>query len=371
MKKFILLTFCLSLTLSLSAQERRGNWYLSGATQLEYDNLKSGDDIFSRQFEGVRFSAFRSGYFLTNRLLVGTRTEYASVYNDPNFSGKGQNSLSFQPFVRYYFIDAGAGPTSFFGELGFGTIGFGEGYGFETDFHLGLGAERMLAPGVLATANLNYNANADGINYTNLVVGLNVLSGQLAGVGRTASVGAGTVSTAGQLVNASYGRNSSGGLTDADLQINMSPRAGYFVLDGLLVEAALDVNFTNFTTSRTVGITSFTDLRTYNLRAGLQARYYVLQRGRLLPFVQAGIGYVRSRQEIGRVGGNSEFTVHSSSWKLGAGASYFLSSQLAIDLVGGYDWGTAQFLSGGSRIGSEQSERELNVAASLRFFLPR
>ena len=369
MKKLLLLTLCLVLTLSLSAQERKGNWYLSGNTQLAYNSTKSGDDTFSQQTEGVGFSSFRSGYFITNRLLLGTRTEYASRSNDPNQFGGARNSLVFQPFVRYYFLDAGAKPISFFGELGFGTIGFGEGYGFETDFHLGLGAERALAPGVLATANLNYDANADGINYTNLVIGLNVLSGQLAGIGRTASVEAGTFSAAGQLLNAAYGRNSSGGLTDADLRINVSPQVGYFLLDGLLVEAAVDFTYSDVSSERNLGFSPLTNFRLYDLRAGVQARYYVLQRGRLLPFVSAGIGYTRLQQETEQQG-SSQVEIYRPFWKLGAGASYFLSPQLAIDLTASYDRGAMRFRSGGRQLGVDLPERGLNVAASLRFFLP-
>ncbi|WP_420458809.1 outer membrane protein [Neolewinella sp.] len=371
--KTYLFSLCMLLAFTLTAQERKGNFYLSGNTALQYSKVErdldqlSGGARVSQRVTGLRFESFRSGYFLTNRLLVGARADYAGVSRDQRQWIGGRTTLAFQPFVRYYFLDLGARPLSVFGELGFGTVGVGDGSGFETDFHLGLGAELTLAPGILGTANLNYDAYAYGLNYTVLNLGLNVLTGQLRGTTKTASVGAGTLTAAGQLASLAYGRTASGGLAESNLLVRLSPRVGYLVLDGLLVEADLGVSYESYRSERDFSSSFFGDLTTADLTAGVRGRYYFLQRSRLLPFAGAGIGYRRLRQEVGGLGNSVERRSRTSTWRLGAGAAYFFSPQLALDLTVEYNSGTGRSASGLVAA----ADREWGGALALRFFLPR
>ncbi len=375
--KHVFLALCLLVTLSLSAQDRRGNFYLSGNTEFEYSKLGSErvnywtypTNLFQR-FEGARFTSFRSGYFLTNRLLVGTRVDYVNAASDPNYQYNEEGALTVKPFLRYYFLDLHSAPLSFFGELGFATFGFGNATRYETDFHLGLGAELVLAPGVLGTANLNYDANADGVNYTNLTVGLNVLTGQLQGNAVTASLGRGTFSTTGRFGSIAYGRNQSGNNLDSDFRLTLTPRVGYFVLDGLMVEAAVEYTYNHYDFDRAFNRPFNASASITDFEAGVRARYYFLQRGRLLPFASAGIGYFRYRQEANGARGDLNLAAKSFVWQAGAGVSYFLSPQLALDLTAEYNEGDARLTNDSSVLGGGVSERQLRGSAGLRFFLP-
>ena len=362
MKPALLVVFTL-LTLSLFAQERRGNFYLSGNTQASYRDVSGGGELLERS-EGFRGQSFRSGYFVTNRLLVGTSVDYTDHGvrgSDPFAQTTG---LKLQPFVRYYFLDLGAKPIALFGELGFGT--FGEGY--ETDFHLGLGAELPIAPGVLATAGLNYNANASGINFTNLNLGLNVLTGQLGDSPTTPTLAAGTFTMVGQVGNVAYGRNTTGGLSEAEWRINLTPRVGYFVADGLLLEGRVDYRLNDYTSEKPGASFFGQGYRSSQLEAGVNARYYPLRRGTLAPFAELGLGYVSLSDEL------QEFRQQQTglyTWQVGGGVSYFLSSHVAVDLAGSYGRGVSEIedLTGSSDGG--QLLRQWGGAVNVRFLLPK
>ena len=374
MKLTTLLLFCF-VTLTLSAQTRKGSLYLSGNTALEYLDVDNEAEEFSsllsraQDFSGVTATSFRTGYFLTNRLLVGTRINYSDAASVRNHQFAGSNSVFLKPFVRYYFLDLGAKPLSFFGELGFGTIGVGGGDGYETDFHLGVGAELPVAPGILGTINLNYDANAWGLNFTNLNLGLNALTGQLAANGALTPVGVSTLTAVGQVGNVAYGRTSRGGKVDSELRINLSPRVGYFVFDGFLLEAEVILTRDESRFEIGSGFNPTSDFNSSNLEANLRARYYVLRRGPLLPFASLGAGYRRLVESEDNRSDDFVQGIESYFWKAGVGATYFLSPHLAVDLSAEYDRGSVGYT---ERANSDltATEKRLNATAALRFFLP-
>ncbi len=373
------LTFLfLLLTLTLFAQDRKGSVYLSGNTAAEYSRLSFSNfrSVYTplnalQRFEGLRFNS-QSGYFLTNRLVVGSRVNYFAtpdIYND-NYSA--YDVLTLSPFVRYYFLDGAAPKTSFFGEAGFGTVGFGKAEDFKNDYHLGVGAERRLAAGILGTARLNYTADAkvSGASFTDLTLGLNVLTGQLAPATADAPVTAGTFSATGQLGRATYGNRTKGDYQLRDVAVELSPRIGYFVLNGLLLEADVTLTYLAHRYRSLIQDYSPYTFRNYSLDASLQARYYILQHGRMLPYVGAGIGYVRTSYRYAGDSYEQKQGYASFPWKAAAGASFFLSPQLAIDLAAGYARGRAESLN--DLFGyAEGSERQLQFSTGLRFFLAR
>ena len=383
----LLLATALLLTLALSAQDRKGSFYLGGGTSATYQSINGSSTTgvtgvaIDRpgDLTGLRATSFRSGYFLTNRLLVGSRIDYLNASVDQGYLFdlfEGGNRLVLKPFVRYYLLDGKAEakrPLAVFGELGFGTIGFGRGEAFETDFHLGLGAEVNLAAGVVGTAGLYYNANALGLNYTNLNVGLNLLTGQLA-LGAPASwLRAGTWTTNGQWLNLAYGHTRRGERTDSDLQLQLSPRLGYFVLDGLLLESTLDLSYAR--RDNNIGI----DLRFpgggtgTDLRVDVGLRYYVLPVGNLRPFATAGFGYRNVDQDQLLASMTVNRSLRYRHWRAGAGAFYLLNNAVAIDLSTGYQQDKPRRVEGGPFGGQSSTENQnrWQTEVGLRFFLVR
>ncbi|MBB4078002.1 opacity protein-like surface antigen [Lewinella aquimaris] len=375
MKSHLLFALLL-LTLTLAAQDREGNVYLSGNTGLEYSKLGSKDaSIYGyptnllQRFAGIRAHSFRSGYFLSNRFLLGARVDYINPTADPTYRYDYEGALRVKPFLRYYFLDHKSAPLSFFGELGFSTLGLGNATRFETDFHLGLGAELVVGPGVLGTANLNYDANADGVNYTNLVVGLNALTGQLQGAPTVASVRKGTFSSHGPYGRIAYGRNQSGINLTANFSLALTPRIGYFLLDGLMVEAAIDLLHNQYRVERDRANFNQGDLSLTDTELGVLLHYYPLRQGKVLPYVNAGWGYLELRQKVEGINGRFDETVSSPVWQAGVGALYFLSSQLALDLALNYNTGNASFKDGTPFVDGIQ-QRQFRGAVGLRFYLP-
>ncbi|WP_116127682.1 outer membrane protein [Lewinella sp. IMCC34183] len=372
----LLLAASLLLALTLSAQERRGSVYLSGGSSAAYGTATDKQirsaylpyNLLSR-LEGIRVNSFRTGYFLTNRLLLGTRADFNYVSGDASLYPSDYTELSFRPFVRYYVRDGGADGTSVFGEAGFGTLGLGEADFFTKDYHLGVGAERFLASGILAMASLNYNVNAELRDYASLRFGLNVLTGQLARATADAPLAAGTLTAAGQLLEVGYGITRDGGNRINTLMIDLSPRLGYFPLDGLLLETGLVYSLLQVNRDYSQQQLNM-DYRRTDLELRLQARYYLLQQGRLLPYVGAGISYVRIDQGLNRLDDPLVQHIEALPWQLSAGVSYFLSPRLAIDLEAEYERGLAE--SGPTPAFSySEAQRRIGVAAGLRFFLAR
>ena len=375
-----LFVFCLLLTFALAAQTRKGNFYVAGGTTASYQftnkpSTTGGDGLSLNRpddLTGFQATSFRSGYFLTNRLLVGTRVDYLNAAADQGYLFPESNRLSLKPFARYYILERGSAerPLAVFGELGFGTFAVGRGDNYETDFHLGAGAELGLTAGVLGTANLNYNANAYGLNYTNLNVGLNVLTGQLSAPTATTRLRAGTITTNGQWLHLAYGRMERGEQQHTALHLNLTPRLGYFVLDNLLIESSLNLDYVDLQdrigSDRIIpdGVGRGTDLR-----VDLSARYYALQLGHLLPFVGAGIGYRNLDQEDVIVNGFIDRTLRSRHWRADVGASYMLSNALALDLSGSYLREHAGRADGGPGIFDLQDRATWRTEVGLRFFL--
>ncbi len=197
----------------------------------------------------------------------------------------------------------------------------------------------------------------------------NALTGQLQGAPTVASINQGTVTSNGQYGRVAYGRNQSGRNLTAEFSLELTPRLGYFVLDGLLVEAAIGLRHIAYKLEGDRTMFNQIEVAQTDAELGVLVHYYPLRQGRLLPYVNAGWGYLRLQQETQGFNGQANATVASAVWQAGAGALYFLSSQLAVDLTVNYNTGEAKF---GSDLISSSGlrERQLRGGVGLRFFLP-
>ncbi|WP_020570353.1 outer membrane protein [Neolewinella persica] len=362
--KSIITLFLILFTLALSAQNQKGNWYLDGSTSAGY-----GRSVGRSSFNLSGFSATtsRAGYFFTDRLLIGTGVRFVSLGGQGGF--QGETNLQLRPFARYYFLGGDQRKVNFFGEFGFGTFNLFSGReGFETDFNLGGGAEISLLPGVLGTLNLRYDANASGLNFTTLAFGFNVLTGQLENTGGAVSLREGTITTRGRLGAISYGRMSSNGLVDQSTVINLMPWIGFFLSDRLMLEGGLDISYGS--SSREIG--GFNQGRTTfsgaSAGANINLRYYLKKEGTFFPYLMAGGGFIFNNNRFSNDFGESNESSQTVPLRLGAGASYFLSPNLALDVEFAYNRSDqiSQF-----QIASELSNSRIGLGVGFRFFLPK
>jgi opacity protein-like surface antigen len=377
--RYAILCFSLFSALSLSAQYDRGQGYFSGSTagawqrtEYSFPNNPGGPNFGTPEdIRSLDFRSFRAGYFPLDRLLIGAQLDYLNLFNDANSFSNDMGRLLLNPFARYYFLAGTERRVNLFGELGFGTVGIGDADGFETDFHLGAGAEVQLSPGILGTANLNYNANAWGLNFTTLDLGLNVLTGQLADWGTLDPTAAGTLTARGSLGSVSYGRMKRGEAVDSDFTFRLAPSVGYFVARGLHVELGTDLLINRQLDEIGGGVPELSDRSTLAAEIDLDVRYYPLTRGRLLPYLTAGIGRFLQRRVFTAPQGRFQQDDTSGVWRAGAGFSYFYSPHLALDVAVRYERGEEVFTNLDIFNRRTLNFNRVGLAAGLRFFLPR
>jgi opacity protein-like surface antigen len=324
----------LFLTLALVAQNQKGNWYLDGATVARYESRLSKH---TPDYSSFSVKAYRIGYFFTDRLLIGSGVDFTS-YKNRLFFTKG-TEIRLRPFARYYFSRNGQRKVSYFGQVGIGTFNFFNGRkGYVSGFSFGVGAEVNLQPGILGTVHLRSIPNAQSYNTTSLLLGVNVLMGQLENTGAAVSLTEGTIMMRARLGSFEYDRISVNGRTDQIINVNLTPWVGVLLSNHLMLEGGLNISFRD---SRGYDDDAFNQnvskSSTAKVGAKIALRYYLKEDGILLPYLMAGSGFVftsgRFRNNFGEVNGNSQMI----PFRIGAGASYFLSPNLALDAELAYD----------------------------------
>ena len=156
--RLFLLTFLCTCALALTAQNERGKWFLDVGSSA-YDQ---------REATVHNLGAVTGGYFLTNNLLVGGEITSSQISLDP-----GLARLRFSPFLRYYL--PGKRPLRFFAEAGARfTFEPGE---RATSLFGGVGAERRIAPNVMAYGRIRYIDESFGRGGLEFTAGLNTRFG--------------------------------------------------------------------------------------------------------------------------------------------------------------------------------------------------
>lgn len=160
-------------TLTLSAQYAKGEWYLSGNTMASAEFNRVSDI----NFDQISVVTALIGTFVSDNFLLGLNVGYFNFGGNPLLMGDNSQFI-ISPLARYYF-SAFRLPATLYAEAGLGAVntGFG-GSPFRADAQFGFGAERVVAPGVVATARLLYFARNDLQNTFSGVLGFNLLPGR-------------------------------------------------------------------------------------------------------------------------------------------------------------------------------------------------
>lgn len=333
--KPILTLLILLVPLVLSAQYQKGDWYLSGRSNVSGIAPFNSDETNTSSSLGI--NAILLGKFITDRLVIGAGTSFNLGINDVFNNEKFR--LVLRPYARYYFVAKDERKTSFFTEAGIGAFSVFSGQDFFTkDYNLSAGAERQLAPGLLATATLVYfrtdNFNSDVISFG---LGANILVGQLEK--SPINLRRGLITSRANFGSLSYGKSNIDVLILKDFALRLNPEFGYFLSNRFQLSVALVLNTT--IGSRKVPNSSFDDDSVVQLGFAFTPRlkYYLKGRGNLLPFVYAGISYSNSSLLSDRINGRFQQTLNFNRYGLegGLGASYFLSPAVAFEGMLHYD----------------------------------
>lgn len=316
MRFLLLFVLALAGTQTLSAQYEKGGWYLDANTGLRLTGNRNGSD-------GLLSGRIRGGYFLRERLLVGLDTEITDFSNDGRLDGART-----EVFARYYFSQPGERGLNFFGEAGFGydLSGYGS-----TSLTAAVGFEKLLTPGIVATATLRYrNESGRAPNAVNLRVGTNLLFGQFSEDRATRDYfhRRGDLMLDANVGNIGYSGTSSIDYLSGDLEL----RGGYFLRDNLLLTGSLGFSRSRLDYGSVSTTEEYIANTTLSAAAGLQ---YIFRNGkRFQPYLSAQLryDYQRDRRVASGVTNFDRLsTARSLSADLRAGFLYHLSNRAALD----------------------------------------
>jgi len=110
------------------------------------------------------------------------------------------------------------------------------------------------------------------------------------------------------------------------------PKVGYFVIENLPVGLAINVN-----TYKTKGIDTDNESNSNNFVIGPFARYYFLPQDKLKPTVEISAGFGSSKDKYTSSGYTSESKYGIFEFSIGAGASYFITDNIAFDILLAYN----------------------------------
>jgi hypothetical protein len=337
----VFLSLLFLLTLKLSAQDRKGSFYLGGGTNftLQRSSGTAHPDAHILRnptvVEGFeRGNSYRSGYFLGQRVLVGAELDYFGYRYTLSDETTHRANLAVRPFLRYYFTEPGR--VTLFAEVGYGVFTTQEPrYPNQTgNYRLSVGVEILLSPGVLATGHLSHHIAAGGMNFTAFQLGINYLTRGFGEATASPPLSRGTWLTNGQIGTIAYGRKNTEWNKKRALTVDLGLRVGYVFLPGLLIEVVADWQRQTFAGYARTGF-KWEGPYPYDYRsAGVQLRYYPLRRGRLLPFVSVGgmSGWSAYTSIYGPFDGDLYLRHSTSQLGVGQGVSYFLSDRVSADL---------------------------------------
>ncbi len=317
-----LLSFIFLLIISsLSAQSRKGSLLLAGDT---------GADVTAFSNVGNQFwdaGSSRVGYFLLDELVIGAEVSLRTNL----FAFQTPEDFRINPFVRYYLTELEGRKSTFFTQMGVGTFGafsdFGSTASFETDFHVGAGAEYIVADNLLAEGLLRYNAKAFGLNYTELSLRINVLVGN--GSGKTYM----PLMAKDIMINPSGGNVQLGvrgreGVSHliADLRLE----GGVFLTNNLIFEAGFTLERDAYRADpgNFEGVRNRPRITEVDVYAGGR---FLLPGERLRPYLQARISRFIQRTAFDDQSGQQPVTEGVNLFGLGGGALVFIAKNVAFD----------------------------------------
>jgi len=111
----------------------------------------------------------------------------------------------------------------------------------------------------------------------------------------------------------------------------LSPKVGYFVIDNLPVGLVMNIDL-----SKTKSIANDDESSNNSFTIGPFARYYFLPQEKLMPMGEVYIGFGSSKYKSKYSSYNSEDKYGLFQFSVGAGASYFITEQIAFDMLIAY-----------------------------------
>jgi outer membrane protein len=114
---------------------------------------------------------------------------------------------------------------------------------------------------------------------------------------------------------------------------NFKPQAGYFIINNLPVGLIIKTDFSK---------TKYTNSDSYDKNSGFIigpfVRYYILELDKFKPMAEVYAGFGSKKSEYKGYSTTSEYKYGEIELSIGGGASYFLTDQVALDLLINYQY---------------------------------
>ncbi|MCD4694946.1 MAG: porin family protein [Bacteroidales bacterium] len=131
------------------------------------------------------------------------------------------------------------------------------------------------------------------------------------------------------------------------VNFNITPTFGYFIIDGLAAGLFFDIDMDNCKYEQELQTGDNVDLidNISTMMVGPFIRYYI-NLGKIKPFVEGSIGFgsMKNKYEYLDWTSGTSYTIKEEedkysifNWGLGAGVAFFLSDNVALDLMLGYN----------------------------------
>jgi outer membrane protein len=118
-------------------------------------------------------------------------------------------------------------------------------------------------------------------------------------------------------------------------EFNITPMAGYFVIDKLAVGLIMD-----YYSYKDENLDNNATWKNHTFTIGPFAKYYIMEYKHIWPFVGAGIGFGSGKSGSE---GSDGIKWNILTYRIGAGATYFLNDNVGIDLSLGYNYDAKKY----------------------------
>lgn len=267
----------------------------------------------------------RAGYFVSDRLLVGTGLTFQSIYGTDFFPSSTLAVVS--PFARYYF---GVGQWRPYAQAQASFLLEGD---LDVSGELAAGVEKEVAPGVLANLELTYGINDQLSPDLQLGINFNALLG--GGDPRLAAMNQlrkGSWNYGSQPISIGYAQGKNFDLDAFD--VTLFPEVAYFLTDRWMLDLGANLIYQN-TQFNFNFVANDIEVQESTIALGAGLRRYFATERKFNLFAQAGLRFasISSQRTDVNNGIPSEFNFNQDQLvgNLAVGATVFVNSSTSLD----------------------------------------
>ncbi len=154
---------------------------------------------------------------------------------------------------------------------------------------------------------------------------------------------------------------------------NISPTIGYFFIDGLAGGLYINFEMNNSKDKYTIPVGGTVDLKDNitTITAGPFVRYYFAL-DKVKPFLEGKVGFGSMKEKYDSYNNNAvtsnDYKYNLFNWGLGAGAAYFITDNISIDAMLGYNQTSSKYKENDNEYKTTMNSFGLNVGFTIFYY---